>query len=83
MTDKKERQIGDIQMDYQSNCTKAGHLQYQIKTLSDDLGMVNGLLRELNLEAAALQAKAVESTPAPETAPAEAAPAPVSEASNG
>ena len=36
---------------------KAGHLQYQIEVFSDDLDLVNQSLKDLNFEAAALQAK--------------------------
>ena len=72
MSEKKSRKLSDIQAEYQGNCTKAGHLQYQIKTLSDDLAMVNGVLRELNLEASALP----KEDPTPVAPPAEATPAP-------
>lgn len=62
---KKERGIPEIQQDYQNGACKAGHLQYQIFTLQKDLDLVNETLRELNFEAAALQAKSnAEAKPA-------------------
>lgn len=52
---KKHRPINEIQADYQSTAMKAGHIQYQIYTLSKDLELVNSTLRDLNLEAVASQ----------------------------
>jgi len=71
----KERGIPDIQTEYQQCCVKAGHLQYQIATMGKDLGLLNDTMRDLNFEAAGLQAKQQAAKPA------ESAPAP--EASNG
>lgn len=50
----KPRTLDDIRAEYQNLCSKAGHLQYQIHALSDDLELTNKALRDLNLEAAAL-----------------------------
>ena len=58
--EKKQREIPEIQAEYQNLCMKAGHLQYSIKCHKDDLALINDQLRELNLEAAAAQAKAQE-----------------------
>lgn len=51
--EKKLRPVAEIQAEYQNLCTKAGHTQYQIITLSKDLDLLNETLRNLNLEAAA------------------------------
>lgn len=56
MTDKKSRTIPEIQQEYQNLCLKAGHLQYQVYNHTRDLEMINSELRDLNLEAAAVQA---------------------------
>lgn len=53
---KPERTLQDIQQEYNGLCNKAGHLQYQIFTFKKDLDLVNSALRDLNFEAAALQA---------------------------
>lgn len=50
------RTIPEIQQEYQNLCLKAGQLQYQVYTFSKDLEMVNKELRDLNLEAAAVNA---------------------------
>lgn len=55
--EKPKRSIPEIQGEYQTLCTKAGHVQYQIFTLSKDLEMMNQELRDLNLEAAAVKAE--------------------------
>ena len=68
MSEKARRNIAEIQTDYQNMCLKAGHLQYQVYTYSKDLEMVNGQLRDLNLEAAA--SKAAEDKAAAEAKPA-------------
>lgn len=68
MTETKKRTIAEIQQQYQDLCLKAGHLQYQVYTLSRDVEMVNAELRDLNLEAAGL--KAAEEKAAAETAAA-------------
>ncbi len=57
------RTVSDITKQYNQLAWKAGNLQYQIHTLSGDLDMVNKELRDLNLEAAAVnsaEAKAKE-----------------------
>ena len=56
-TEAKKRGIPEIQQEYQQNCLKAGHLQYQIRALQKDLDFVNDLLLDLNLEAATLKSK--------------------------
>lgn len=50
---KAPRPVQEIQQEYQSLCTKAGHCQYQIFTLNKDLDMFNIALRDLNAEALA------------------------------
>jgi len=52
-----ERTLQDIQQQYTGLCNKAGHMQYQIFTFEKDLALINQTLRDLNFEAAALQAK--------------------------
>lgn len=51
-----KRTIETIHKEYSELCAKAGHLNYQIYTLSKDLELVNQQLRDLNLEASALSA---------------------------
>ncbi len=48
-----KKTVEELQVEYTKLCSKAGHLQYQISTLSDELKTVNETLRSLNLEAAA------------------------------
>lgn len=62
----EKRKVEEIRQDYTNLCVKAGHLNYQIKTLQQDLEAVYSTLRDLNLEAASAQkaedeAKAAES----------------------
>ncbi len=64
MSDKKERTIESIHAEYSQICAKAGHAQYQIETLKKDLDILNGQLRDLNIEAAALDAKTKEAAKA-------------------
>ncbi len=52
-----ERTVADIQGQYTSLCNKAGHLNYQISVHSKDLEVIYATLRDLNFEAASLQAK--------------------------
>ena len=66
---KKERTVEEIQKEYTELCAKAGHLQYSVFTLNQDLEMVNQSLRNLNFEAASAHQKALD---AQKTAPAEA-----------
>lgn len=56
-TKPAERTLSELQNQYTGLCNKAGHLQYQIYTFKKDLDLVNSTLRDLNFEAAALQAK--------------------------
>lgn len=51
---ENKRSVDDVRIEYSKLCTKAGHLQYQITTLSKELEVLNGSLRDLNLEAAKL-----------------------------
>lgn len=57
---KPPRSMPEIQQEYQSLCTKAGHTQYQIYTLQKDLDAMYSTLRDLNFEAAAAQNAAAE-----------------------
>lgn len=50
--EKKKRSVEEIRNEYGQLCAKAGHVQYQIAVLSDDLKFVNEQLKELNFEAA-------------------------------
>jgi hypothetical protein len=54
---KETRTLQDIQNQYTGLCNKAGHLNYQIRTFEKDLELIYSTLRDLNFEAAALQAK--------------------------
>ena len=56
--ENKQRSISDVSQEYQQLCTKAGHLQYQIDAFSKDLSLLNSTMRDLNFEAAGLNAKA-------------------------
>jgi len=58
--EKKARTIGEIQGEYQTLCTKAGHIQYQISTLNKDLDLLNTSMRDLNFEAAKVSREAEE-----------------------
>lgn len=60
MSEKPSRTINEVQAEYGNLCTRAGHLQYQLYTFSKDLEAVNSTLRDLNLEAASIQAKEVK-----------------------
>lgn len=53
MEDKKKT-IEDLHREYTQLCTKAGHLNYQIAVLSEDLKIVYNTLKDLNFEAAKL-----------------------------
>lgn len=57
---KKERTVNEIQNEYTGLCARAGHLQYSIKALSDDLALVNEQLKDLNIEGAAAQKREQE-----------------------
>jgi uncharacterized coiled-coil DUF342 family protein len=56
MSETKKRTIDEIRKEYTDLCLKAGHTQYQIDTLTKDLGVINNTLRDLNFEAASVQA---------------------------
>lgn len=56
----KERTMQDVQNDYQNFLNRAGQNQYQIHCLKNDLDLINGKLKDLNLEYVALQNKAAE-----------------------
>lgn len=51
MSDKPQRTVAEIQQEYAQVCTRAGHLQYQLYTLTKDLELINSTLRDLNIEA--------------------------------
>lgn len=57
-----ERSLGKLQEEYNKLCAQAGHLQYSIASMSKDLENINGALRKLNEEAAALANKPTESS---------------------
>lgn len=54
---KPERTVDQIRGEYSRLCAKAGHTQYQISTLQKDLEIINGTLRDLNVEAATASQK--------------------------
>ncbi len=54
---KPARTVEQIQNEYTQQCVRAGHTQYQIAQLQKDLELMNRSLRDLNLEAATVQAK--------------------------
>jgi hypothetical protein len=63
-----KRTVSEIQTEYTTLCTRAGHLNYSIFALGLDLALVQEQLKELNLEGAAAQkaeadAKAESETP--------------------
>lgn len=69
MSDAKTlRTLEEIQMEYQQLCTKAGHLQYQLHTITSDLSVVNSTLRDLNIEAATVHKASQELLKAAEAA---------------
>lgn len=49
-----DRTVASVQQEYTQLCARAGHLQYQLMVLQDDLDLLNGQLKELNVEAATL-----------------------------
>lgn len=71
------RSLPQLQEEYNKLCAQAGHLQYTIASMSKDLESVNGSLRKLNEEAAALSASTNTESPA------DSAKEVVAEASNG
>jgi len=62
------RTLEEIQQEYGSVCAKAGHCQYQIKTLEKDLAMINETLQKLNIEAFKAKEAAETTQPAAEEA---------------
>ena len=72
MSDKKERSVKEIQDDYTQLCARAGHLQYSISALGDDLRLVNEQLKQLNIEGGIAQKREAEAA----KAAASAAPVP-------
>lgn len=52
---KPKRQMSEVSTEYQNTCLKAGHVQYQIQTLKNDLAIINTKLQDLNLEAAEIK----------------------------
>jgi hypothetical protein len=56
-----ERTMDVITKEYSDVCAKAGHIQYQVGVLSNELATLNDKLKELNLEAAALSKPSVVS----------------------
>lgn len=56
----KERTMQDVQNDFGRLCQKAGHLQYEITIKNKDLELLNSTIKDLNFEAAAIQAKLQE-----------------------
>lgn len=57
MSDNKpNRSVDEIQNEYARLCTRAGHMQYQLVTIQKDLDLLNGTLRDLNIEASASKA---------------------------
>lgn len=62
------RTIEDIKIEYGNLCVKAGHLQYQLYVLAKDLELVNSSLKDLNFEAAKIQADTAPSETKLETA---------------
>lgn len=62
---KKSKTMAELQQEYQAQSLRAGHLAYQISALKKELEAVFDLQRDLNLEAAKVEAEA-------KAAPAEA-----------
>lgn len=56
-TEKSSRSVAEIQQEFTAICARAGHLEYQVFTYRKDLEILNNQMRELNFEAAAVQAQ--------------------------
>lgn len=56
MSEVNKRTLDEVRQEYSNLCAKAGHVQYQIAVLGDDLKLINDQIKELNLEAAKIQA---------------------------
>lgn len=54
------RDIKAIEQEFSNLCAKAGHLQYQVAVLSEDLNLVNEEIKKLNFEAAKVHAATKE-----------------------
>jgi len=54
------RTLKEVEQEFSNLLVKSGHLQYQIKVLSDDLNVLNEQIKELNFEAAKINAAAKE-----------------------
>jgi hypothetical protein len=57
--------LESLHKEYSSLCAKAGHLQYQIVTLTAELVILNETLKVLNLDASAISVKAKVEAEAP------------------
>lgn len=55
---KKERTMNDVQQEFSTLCTRLGHLQYQVYIHGKDSEILSNQMRDLNFEAASIQAKA-------------------------
>lgn len=55
---ESKRTIEVIHKEYSELCAKAGHLNYQVYTLTKDLEILHQQMRDLNLEASKLSAEA-------------------------
>lgn len=53
----QSRSVAEIQQEYTGLAMKSGQLQYQVFTLSKDLEILNKQMRDLNFEAAAVNAR--------------------------
>lgn len=69
------RKMEEIQAEYQSVAMKLGHTLYQEWTFKKEVELLNERLRDLNLEAAAVQAETAKAK-ADADAAAKAAPTP-------
>ncbi len=50
--EKKSRTVEEIRQEYSGLCAKAGHIQYQVAVMNEDLNTLNNQLKDLNFEAA-------------------------------
>jgi hypothetical protein len=64
MSEENNRTVAEIQQEYAGVCTRAGHCQYQIRTLQKDLDLINETLQNLNLEAFKAKQEAEAAAPA-------------------
>lgn len=75
MSETKKRTVDEIQQEYTQLCARAGHLQYNLHTLTADLELLNGQLRDLNFEASKAAQAAKEEAAAKAAEPTTTAPA--------